>query len=65
MHDQSDDELLTPADVAREFHIATQTLANWRCTRRYVLPFVRVGRGVRYRRADIKRFIASRTVSDE
>jgi excisionase family DNA binding protein len=39
------------------------TLAVWRCNRRYDLPYVKVGKSVRYRLADLERFIESRTVS--
>jgi len=42
---------------------SAQTLDNWRCTKRYPLPYVRVGRAIRYRRADLDAFIASRTVT--
>lgn len=39
------------------------TLQVWRCTRRYPLPYTKIGRAVRYRREDIEQFIQSRTVS--
>jgi hypothetical protein len=42
--------------------IVPATLAIWRCTRRYNLPYVKVGRSVRYRIGDLERFIATRTV---
>jgi len=38
------------------------TLSVWRCTRRYNLDFVKVGRAVRYRVKDLERFISDRTV---
>jgi hypothetical protein len=38
------------------------TLQVWRCTRRYPLPYIKVGRAVRYRVSDLQAFLASRTV---
>ena len=40
--------------------ITSATLANWRITGRYKLPFVKVGRLVRYRRQDLEEFLKSR-----
>jgi hypothetical protein len=34
----------------------------WRCTKRYPIPYVKIGRSVKYRRSDLLAFIASRTV---
>lgn len=39
------------------------TLAVWRCTGRYKLPFVRVGRRVMYRVSDIEAWLQERTVT--
>jgi len=37
------------------------TLSVWRSTGRYKLPFIKVGRKVRYRRTDLDAWLASRT----
>lgn len=50
--------LLDENEAARILRIKTQTLRVWRCSGRYDLPFVKVGRAVRYRLADINEFIA-------
>ena len=39
------------------------TLAVWRSTGRYNLPFVKIGRLVKYREADLVAFIDRRTFS--
>ncbi|MFY7865515.1 helix-turn-helix domain-containing protein [Roseateles sp.] len=39
-----------------------KTLAVWRCTKRYDLPYVKFGRVVRYRRADLDAFINAHMV---
>lgn len=57
------DQLLTRRQAADLLCIAEGTLAVWTSTNRYPLPYVKVGRAVRYRRSDIDAFIASRTVS--
>lgn len=52
------DQLLTPKAVAELLGVAEQTLAHWRSTRRVDLPFLPIsGRCVRYRAADVQRFI--------
>ncbi len=48
--------LLTPQDVANRLGVSTTTLSTWRCTKRYPLPYVKVGRLVRYRLVDVDAF---------
>lgn len=48
--------LLTPQDVADRLGVSTTTLSTWRCTKRYPLPYVKVGRLVRYRLSDLDAF---------
>jgi predicted DNA-binding transcriptional regulator AlpA len=45
--------------------IAPSTLAIWRSTKRYALPFVKIGRLVRYREQDIEKFVESRLRNSE
>lgn len=42
--------------------VTAGTLGVWRCTRRYPLPYTKIGRAVRYRVEDLEQFIQSRTV---
>lgn len=42
--------------------VSPGTLAVWRCTRRYPLPYQKIGRAVRYRVEDLEAFAQSRTV---
>ena len=53
-------QLLTPQDVAARLGVSTTTLSTWRCTKRYPLPYVKVGRLVRYRLADVEDFELAR-----
>ncbi len=54
------DQLLTPQDVASRLGVSTTTLSTWRCTKRYPLPYVKVGRLVRYRLEDVEEFELAR-----
>jgi hypothetical protein len=54
--------LLTPDQTRQRLGVSIGTLAVWRCTRRYNLPFVRVGSKVMYREEDVERFITNRRV---
>ncbi|HUT58121.1 MAG TPA: helix-turn-helix domain-containing protein [Phycisphaerae bacterium] len=55
-------ELLTREQAAAYLGVRPQTLAVWASTGRYNLPMVRVGRSVRYRVADLERWLSARTV---
>ncbi len=49
--------LLTPSEVAAVLKVSVSTLAVWRCTKRYALTFIKVGRSVRYRATDLAAFV--------
>lgn len=49
--------------AAEVLTVKENTLAVWRSTGRYNLPFLKVGRLVRYRVSDLAIFLASRTVN--
>ena len=59
---RDDYELFTPVQMAELLGVSTGTLAVWRCTKRYPLPYIKIGRSVRYSRAQSQKFIISRTV---
>lgn len=52
---------LTAVQVAETLGVTTGTLAVWRCTKRYQLPFVKIGRKIFYRSEDVSAFVESRT----
>lgn len=54
--------LLTTEEAAALVDAKPQTLAIWRCTGRHNLPFVRVGRLIRYRETDILAWLDRNTV---
>jgi predicted DNA-binding transcriptional regulator AlpA len=55
------EQLLAPADVARVLGVPVATLANWRSGRTGPV-FLKIGRHVRYRRADLEAWIDERAV---
>lgn len=51
-------QLLTPVEVCELLKVRPRTLEDWRLGRSGpALPFVRLGRTVRYRRDDVQRLI--------
>jgi excisionase family DNA binding protein len=53
-------KLLTPDNVSDILGVTVHTLAVWRSTGRYNLPYVKSGRLVRYRESDVHSFIEKR-----
>jgi excisionase family DNA binding protein len=51
------DEPLTRKQAARYIKCSPGTLAVWASTKRYNLPFSKIGRSVRYRRSDLDKFL--------
>ena len=51
-------DLLTRREAAAYLGVSAQTLAIWKCSGRVQLPFVKIGRLVKYRRSDLDAFIA-------
>jgi excisionase family DNA binding protein len=56
---------VTEAEAAVYLGVKPQTLAVWRSTQRYALPFYRVGRAIRYDTADLDAFLESRRCGGE
>ena len=58
---ESNAELLDDKAAAALLDVAVGTLSVWRSTGRYNLPFLKIGRKVRYRRSAIDAWMAART----
>ena len=56
-----DPDLIDPAPAAELLGVTEGTLSVWRSTGRYGLPFVKVGRRVKYSRKAIAAWLESRT----
>jgi hypothetical protein len=51
--------LLSRNAAAQMLDIMPNTLATWACTKRYDLPFIKIGRSVKYQLSDLEAFIAN------
>ena len=56
-------DLLNRQEAAKYLRISPRTLAVWACVKRYELPYVKMGRLVKYRRSVLDDFIESRTIT--
>jgi hypothetical protein len=56
------DDLLSEEEASQLLHVKRGTLQVWRCTKRYPLAYVKIGRLVKYRRSDLNEFLRKRTV---
>jgi excisionase family DNA binding protein len=56
-------KLLTAAEAAEILGTTVGTLACWRCTKAYDLPFIKIGSLVRYRLNDLRDWVARRAVN--
>lgn len=57
--------LLNRREAADYLGIKPHTLAVWACCKRYDLPYIKVGRLVKYRKDDLDTFLARRTLFPE
>ena len=53
-------DLLDEHAAATMLDLSPGTLSVWRSTGRYNLPFLKIGRNVRYRRADLQMWLEAR-----
>ena len=51
------DKLLNGHEAASLLGITYHTLAVWKSAKRYNVPYVKIGRLVKYRRSELERFI--------
>jgi excisionase family DNA binding protein len=49
--------LLTRKEAAEYLGCTEGTLATWKCSKRYPLPYVKIGRNIRYRLVDLQDFV--------
>lgn len=42
--------------------VTPRTLEVWRCTKRHQIPYIKVGRLVKYRQSDLDAWLAAQTV---
>lgn len=54
--------LLGTDDAAAYVGVTPRTLEVWRCVKRHAIPYIKVGRLVKYRQSDLDAWLESRTV---
>ncbi|WAR44286.1 helix-turn-helix domain-containing protein [Methylomonas rapida] len=59
---KTDDKLLDNTEAAAYIGVTPRTLEVWRCTKRHTIPFIKVGRLVKYRKSALDAFLDSRTI---
>lgn len=64
MTNQKINRLLKPAEVAEILGVTKETLNVWRCTKRYPLKYIKIGRNVLYKLEDVQAYIESQTVQN-
>lgn len=57
------DKLLNNDQAAEYMGVTSRTLDVWRSTKRYQIPYIKVGRLVKYRQSALDAFLASREVN--
>ena len=55
-------DLFNTKQAAAKLGLSENTLTVWRCTKRYQLPYIKVGRNVRYTGEALDAFLKSRTI---
>ena len=60
MHDLP--QLLTREQAAKYLGTSKGTLENWASTKRYDLPFIKIGSAVRYKAEDLLAFLERNTI---
>ena len=54
------DKLLSTKETSEYLGIAEGTLAVWRTTNRYKIPYIKTGRLVKYRKSELDAWLESR-----
>ncbi len=55
------DKLLTTDQTAEYLGVGKETLNVWRATKRYNIPYIKVGKLIKYRKSDLDRWLDERT----
>lgn len=57
------EKLLSSKETARILGLSSRTLDVWRCNGKIHIPFVKIGRSVKYRLSDIESYIQQQTMT--
>ncbi len=56
-----EDKLLTTDETALYLGVGKETLNVWRATKRYKIPYIKVGKLIKYRKSDLDEWLKNRT----
>ena len=56
--------LLTPEEAAKYLGVLPLTLATWRSKKTHNLPYIKIGRLVKYKKSDLDNWINQRTIKN-
>ena len=59
-----DNSMCTAKQAADFLGVTVGTLEVWRSTGRHAIPFVKIGRNIRYKISDLEKFLTSRTFTN-
>ena len=59
------DRILNEDQAAEFLGVKPQTLSVWRCTKRVQIPYVKIGRSVKYRMSALEAYLEANTVAGE
>jgi excisionase family DNA binding protein len=55
-------DLLNTEQAAAYLGVTSRTLEVWRCTKRQAIPYIKVGRLVKYRKTELDQWLAQQTI---
>lgn len=55
-------DLLNTEQAAAYLGVTSRTLEVWRCTKRQAIPYIKVGRLVKYRKTELDQWLARQTI---
>lgn len=58
-----EEKLLNRKEAAEYLGVSFHTLAFWKCKKRFEIPTVKMGKLVKYRLSDLRRFVESRLIT--
>lgn len=61
---ENSQNLISPEQAADYLNVSTATLANWRCLGTPNVPYLRIGRSIKYRRSDLDDYIKKHSFND-
>lgn len=53
----SGEALYKRKEAAEYLDVSETTLANWACTKKFHIPYYKIGKSVRYKKSDLEKFV--------